>query len=113
MLSCPVPSFRTPTRAPRTSCGACTGSPENVALNPWLDSESQTFDAELVLWSDQLFPQPDDESACRQTFQRYVNLAEKIRSLSQGSECVISASETGDPRDDRGKQWTCWWSRAV
>ena len=34
------------------------GERENVALYLWLDSESQTFDAELVFWSDQLFPQP-------------------------------------------------------
>ena len=85
------------------------GGRENVSLYLWLDSESQMFDAELVFWSDQLFPEPDDESTCLQTFEQYVDLAEKIRSLSAGSQCVISASETGDPRDDRGKPWTCWW----
>ncbi len=81
----------------------------SVALYLWLHAKLQTFDVELVFWSDQLFPQPDDESACLQTFAQYVDLAERIRSLSAMSHCVLSASETGDPRDDRGKLWTCWW----
>jgi len=85
------------------------GERENVSLYLWLDSESRTFDAEVVFWSDQLFPQPDDDSACVQTFQQYIDLAERIRALSPGSECVLSASEAGDPREGRGKPWTCWW----
>lgn len=82
---------------------------ENVALFLWLDSESRTLDAELVFWSDQLFPQPEEQSACIQSFQPYVDLAERIRARSPASECVLSASEAGDPRDERGKPWTCWW----
>jgi len=82
---------------------------ENVSLFLWLDYDSRTLDAELVFWSDQLFPQPDDDSACIQSFQPYIDLAERIRERSPASECVVSASETGDPRDDRDKPWTCWW----
>jgi hypothetical protein len=82
---------------------------ENVSLFPWLDSESRTLDAEFVFWSDQLFPQPEEESACLQTFRAYIDLCERIRALSPGSQCALSASETGDPRDDREKPWTCWW----
>jgi hypothetical protein len=82
---------------------------ENVSLFLWLDSNSRTFDAELVFWSDQLFPQPDQDGACIQTLQPYIHLAERIREHSPASECVLSASETGDPRDDRNKPWTCWW----
>jgi len=82
---------------------------EDVSLFLWLDSDSRTLDAELVFWSDQLFPQPDEKSACLQKFQSYVDLAESIRAHSPASECVLSASEAGDPRDERGKPWTCWW----
>jgi hypothetical protein len=85
------------------------GERENVSLFLWLDSESRTLDAELVFWSDQLFPQPNDESACLRTFEKYVAIAEKIRSISPSSQCVISTKETGDPRADRGKPWTCSW----
>jgi hypothetical protein len=82
---------------------------ENLSLFLWLDSDSRTFDAELVFWSDQLFPQPDEEPACLKAFRPYIDLSEAIRALSPRSQCVLSASETGDPRDDRGKPWTCWW----
>ena len=82
---------------------------ENLAIFLWLDSDSETFDAELVFWADQLFPHPDDESACLDTFRQYFSLAESIRSVSPSSECVLSAIETGDPRDDREKPWTYWW----
>lgn len=82
---------------------------ENVSLYLWIESDARTLDAELVFWSDQLFPRPGDESACLHTFQTYVELAERIRALTASSECVLSGSETGDPRDERGKPWTCWW----
>ena len=82
---------------------------ESLAIYLWLDSDSETFDVELVFWSDQLFPQPDDESACLDTFRDYLALAESIRAVSPRSECVLSASETGDPRDHREKSWTHWW----
>jgi hypothetical protein len=85
------------------------GVSEDVSLNLWLDSKSQTLDAEMVFWSDQLFPKPDDESACLYTFGPYIALAEAIRSVSPSSQCVISASETGDPREHRGKPWTYFW----
>jgi len=82
---------------------------ENLSMFLWLDSDSQAFDAELVFWSDQLFPKPDDDSACLETFREYLALAESIRSYSPSSECVLSASESGDPRADRDKSWTYWW----
>jgi hypothetical protein len=82
---------------------------ENLAMFLWLDADSGTFDAELVFWADQLFPQPEDDSACFSTFREYLALAESLRSASPASECVLSASETGDPRDDRDKEWTYWW----
>jgi hypothetical protein len=58
----------------------------------WLDSDSQIFDAELVFWSDQLFPQPDDESACLRTFGQYLALAESIRSSLPPDACTAGTS---------------------
>jgi hypothetical protein len=82
---------------------------QSLSMFLWLDAHAVTFDAELVFWSDQLFPQPDDDLACRHTFEEYLDLADALRALSPSSECVLSARETGDPRDDREEAWTCWW----
>ena len=82
---------------------------EPVYLCLWLDAESVCFDAELVFWSDQAFPNSDDEDRCLGTFRDYLALVESIRSVSPDSECVLSASEAGDPREDRDESWTYWW----
>ena len=82
---------------------------ENLSMFLRLDSKSQMFDAELVFWADQLFPDPNNDSECLTTLEQYLEIAASIRSVSPGSECVISGSETGDPRDDRDKPWTYWW----
>jgi len=80
---------------------------ENVSL--FLDPHADCFDAELVFWSDQLFPHPENEAACVNAIEPYVLLAESVRSLSPLSECVISSHEAGNPRHDREKPWTFWW----
>jgi len=81
----------------------------SVSLYTWLDSSAGSFDAEIVFWADQLFPDPDDDPACLQVFGQFIDLAESIRENSSQSQCVISATEAGDPRNERNKPWTYWW----
>lgn len=80
-----------------------------LSLWLWIDATSTAFDAELVFWSDLLFPDPEDDMACIEAFSKLVELAEAFRDINPGSECVLSASETGDPRDHRNKPWTLFW----
>lgn len=75
----------------------------------WIDADDTTVDVEFVFWGDLLFPFPDNDAACIETFCECVALAEMIRDLNPVSECVLSASETGDPREDRDKSWTLFW----
>lgn len=80
---------------------------ERVKLFLVINSDSKTFDAEIVFHANQLFPEADDEWACFHVFEQYFVLAEKIRSLSPESPCVLHT--LGNPRRDRGKPWTYSW----
>ena len=75
----------------------------------WIDATNSLFDVEIVFWADFLFPEPEDEKACIEAFGELVGFAESFRDINSQSECVLSASETGDPRDDRNKPWTLIW----
>ena len=75
----------------------------------WIDAPNAAFDAEFVFWADLLFPEPEDETACIEAFSELVGLTESFRDINSQSECVLSASETGNPRDDRHKPWTLFW----
>jgi hypothetical protein len=75
----------------------------------WTDAEASTFDLEFVFWVNLMFPIPDDDERCVAAFAELIAFAEGFRVLSPGSDCVLSASETGDPRDDRAKPWTLFW----
>ena len=75
----------------------------------WIDADDATIDVEFVFWGDMLFPFPDDEAACFETFCECVALAETIRHLNPISECVLSAHETGDPREERDDPLNLFW----
>jgi hypothetical protein len=75
----------------------------------WASQKKNTFDAEFVFWADYLFPSPDDEEACEARFTKLIELAESFRSFNPDSECALTASEGGDPRDDRTQPWTLFW----
>lgn len=82
---------------------------EWVSLFVWLDAEAGTFDAEIVFRANELFPEPDNDLACAEKLQDYIAWADRLRIDSPGSACVLTERVTGDPRDDRGSPWTCWW----
>lgn len=75
----------------------------------WIDASAATYDLELVFWANLLFPHPEDEKACGEAFCEVVTLAEALRELNPESQCILSASETGDPREDIGTSWTLNW----
>lgn len=75
----------------------------------WIDAVQATFDIEFVFWANLLFPKPDDEVACICAFSHCISLVEKFRNINPGSECVLSESETGDPRDERDTPSTLFW----
>jgi hypothetical protein len=80
-----------------------------VMLWIWDVRKRGTFDAELVFWADQFFPDPSSNKACHSAFAEIATIAERIRAIHPGSECAMSASESGDPRDDRDEDWTFLW----
>ena len=81
------------------------------SLQIWLfiNASNGTFDAEIVFWADLLFPEPDNEKACVESFGKLAGLAESIRHINSSSDCVISSTETGDPRMERNEPWTLFW----
>lgn len=80
-------------------------------LNLWLhvDKDQTTFDAELYFFSDLMFPYPEDDLICKEQFLSLAGLAESFRKESTSSECALSASEVGDPKQDRDQPWTLFW----
>ena len=80
-----------------------------LSLYLWIEPDKNMFDAEFVFWADHLFPNPDDPDACEMRFTKLIELAESFRSFSPHSECAFTASESGDPRDDRKEPWTLFW----
>lgn len=75
----------------------------------WIDGPAATFDLEFVFWANSFFPSPEDDKTCVASFSELVAFAETFRALSPKVECVLSASETGDPRHDRGTPCTLFW----
>ena len=84
-----------------------SGAPLRIWI--WVNAEAKTFDLEFVFWANLLFTAPANDEACVAAFAELATFAEGFRALNPGSECVLSASETGDPRDDRAKPWTMFW----
>ena len=82
---------------------------KELSLWLWLDAAGGTFDAEFVFRADLLFPNPGDEAACIEAFCEIVAVAETFRAINPGSECALSASETGSPRLERDEPWTLFW----
>lgn len=80
-------------------------------LQLWIhpDLKRDTFDAELVFWSDQFFPDNLDETGKVSAFELLVNVIERFRELPPVCECVLSVSEARDPRADRDQAWIFIW----
>jgi len=80
-------------------------------MSLWLimDKQSNKFDAELVFWADQLFPQPKDEGACIDVFSSLILFVEGLRSINPEGECALTMSEVADPRDERDEWHTLFW----
>ena len=83
--------------------GAFAGQ-QSIQFWVWPKPDSGTWDAEFVFFTDQ----GSDEDV-RAAFEQVHVLAEMARENSPASECVLSGSETGDPREEKGRSWTVWW----
>jgi hypothetical protein len=94
---------------PHHILGGLYSDTAKVMLWIWIDSQAATFDAEVVLWADQIFPDPTDDPACIREFARFVALVESFRELSPTASCIITDRETGDPREFIGQPGTYSW----
>jgi len=75
----------------------------------WPDKSGHLFDAEFVFWADEFFPSDQHDSEHVSSFQLVYSLAEMTRENHPECECVLSASEAGDPREHRDAGWTRFW----
>lgn len=70
----------------------------------WPKPDSGTWDAEFVFFADQ-----GSGEHVRAAFEQVHMLAEMARENNPASECVLSGSETGNPREEKGRSWTVCW----
>jgi hypothetical protein len=73
------------------------------------DESGTRFDVEFVFWADEFFPADQDDEAHMASFGLVYSLAEMVREHHQHCECALTASEAGDPRDERAAPWTLFW----
>lgn len=80
-----------------------------IDLSVWPDEDGESFDAEFVFFSDNLFGAKDSDEQHRASFGLIYSLAEMARQNHPECECAASESEVGDPRDQREEDWTVFW----
>ncbi len=75
----------------------------------WPNKRTGTFDAEFVFFGNDFFKENVSDKGLMKSFNLIYSLAEMVRENSQKSECVLSGSEVGDPREERHESWTVFW----
>ncbi len=81
----------------------------SLSLFVWPNIIHSCFDAELVFWADEFFNDTINASHRKKSFESVYSIAESFRANSPHAQCVLTQSETGDPRNDMGHSWSFFW----
>jgi hypothetical protein len=80
-----------------------------VFLYVYTSEAGAPIDVEYVFWADEFFPPAQDDNTHMNAFGLVYSLAEMTREGHPNCECALSASETGDPRNERRAPWVLFW----
>lgn len=84
---------------------------EDRDVSFWIltNNDNLTFDAELVFWADQFFPDGNSPAENAASLAPLLDLAETFRKEHLGCECVLTTRGSQDPRNQRHEPWAKFW----